>query len=101
MANSQNHQSLERIFRLNRVLPEVCQKIWEIKVPLTTVLREDAFGWNERAGEAFNRLKETMSAPLVLGLPSFSKPFIIESDASGEEIGAMVIQNGRPLAYLS
>jgi hypothetical protein len=72
-----------------------------IAAPVTSLLRKDSFNWNERAEEAFNLLKKTMSTPSVLGLPDFSKPFIIEYDASGEGIGAVLMQTGQPLAYLS
>jgi hypothetical protein len=72
-----------------------------ITAPLTSLLRKDSFNWNERAEEAFNLLKKTMSTPPVLGLTNFSKHFIIECDASGEGIGAVLMQTGQPLAYLS
>lgn len=42
-----------------------------------------------------------MVTPPVLGLLDFTKPFIIECDASGGGIGAVLMQGGRPLAYLS
>jgi hypothetical protein len=40
------------------------------------------------------------STPPALGLPD-SKPFIIECDASRGGIGAVLMQSGQPLAYLS
>ena len=73
----------------------------KISAPLTTLLEKDVFQWLDRASIAFDKLKAAMTTTPVLTLPDFNRPFIIEADASGVGIGAILIQDGRPLAYTS
>jgi hypothetical protein len=50
---------------------------------------------------AFDKMKNVMSTCPVLSLPDFSQPFTMECDASGEGIGAVLMQNRHPLVYKS
>ncbi|XP_059456434.1 uncharacterized protein LOC132186472 [Corylus avellana] len=72
-----------------------------IAAPLTAMLKKNAFTWNEVAKEAFQSLKTAVTHAPVLALPNFAQPFVIECDASGVGIGAVLMQHNKPIAYLS
>ncbi|KAF8389590.1 hypothetical protein HHK36_024107 [Tetracentron sinense] len=64
-------------------------------------MRKNAFKWEDSAVEAFQHLKTAVTEAPVLALPNFSQPFVIECDASGVGIGAVLMQLKQPTAYLS
>ena len=73
----------------------------QIAAPLTTLLKKNAFEWTDKAEKAFEKLKEAISQPPVLALPDFKQGFVVECDVSGVRIGAILMQEGRPLTFFS
>ena len=46
-------------------------------------------------------MKEIMSSCSVLALSHFTNPFVLECDASREDIGVVLMQERHPIAYES
>uniref|UniRef100_A0A8R7QJ03 Reverse transcriptase domain-containing protein n=1 Tax=Triticum urartu TaxID=4572 RepID=A0A8R7QJ03_TRIUA len=72
-----------------------------IAKPLTRLLTKKGFLWDDKAQAAFEMLKQAMVSTPVLALPDFKRPFAIETDACDPGVGAVLVQDGHPIAYLS
>lgn len=72
-----------------------------ITTPLPTLTKKDAFSWTLEATQAFEQLKEAMCKAPVLTTLNFTKTFVVECDALGNDIGAILMQEGRPIAFES
>ena len=64
------------------------------------------FQWTPACQEGFDQLKKALTEAPVLAYPDYSKPFILETDASLKGLGAVLSQKGddneiRVIAYAS
>ncbi|XP_066509706.1 uncharacterized protein [Hoplias malabaricus] len=61
--------------------------------------------WTETCEYAFKDLKNALCQEPVLASPDFSKPFIVQTDASGTGLGAVLLQGEdderKPILYIS
>lgn len=88
MAYTRKHESSEKFFGISWILPKAY------------LLKKDVFSWNTKTDAAFQELKSALAKAPVSALLDFTKPFIIECDAFGTEIGAVLMQNQHPIAFL-
>ena len=62
-----------------------------IAEPLYALTRKNSsFVWTSSCQAAFEKLKELLTTPPVLAFPNFELPFILETDASGVGLGAVL-----------
>jgi len=73
-----------------------------ISRPLTTLLRQNTpFLWTSETDLAFGTLKTALIIAPVLALPDFACPFVLETDACDQGIGAVLLKKDHPLAFVS
>ena len=84
------------------ILQEIHTNVRGYCQPLADLTKKDVpWGWDTRCEYAFNELKRLLSEASVLAPPDEDKPFVISTDASGEAVGAVLSQEGRPTAFTS
>jgi hypothetical protein len=66
----------------------------QITTPLKTLLKKESFSWTQATTKAFEKINEVVFTTPVLTTPNFTK-----CDASCHGIGAILMQEGRPLAF--
>lgn len=69
--------------------------------PLTDLLHKEAFAWTSTKQATFDTLKSKLSTTRVLSLSDFNQEFQLETNASGQGIGAVLSQQGHPIDYFS
>jgi hypothetical protein len=70
--------------------------------PLFNLLKKNTpFVWTQDTDIAFQVLKQGLVAAPVLALPDFRKTFVIDTDACDTGVGAVLQQDGHPIAYMS
>lgn len=57
--------------------------------------------WTDDTQTAFALLKQHLISAPILQLPDFIKPFTIDTDACDYVVGAVLQQDGHPIAYMS
>ena len=73
-----------------------------IAAPLNELVKKNiSFVWGVAQETAFSELKHKLCTASLLVLPNFDKTFEVECDASGIGIGAVLMQDRRPLMYFS
>jgi hypothetical protein len=63
--------------------------------------KKQPWRWDSIHQQAFDNVKAAIAKETVLAYPDFSKPFEIYTDASSMQLGAVITQDNRPIAFFS
>ena len=85
-------RSLLGLIGLNRRYVPNYADVMAPLIDLTKKGKSSRITWTEACQESFQTVKSVLSSSPVVMLPDFSKEFVIRSDASGEGIGAALMQ---------
>ena len=74
----------------------------DILAPLTTLTSKNVkWQWQDIHQQAFEDMKEIIASETLLAYPNFLKPFKIYTDASHTQLGAVISQESKPIAFYS
>ena len=63
--------------------------------------KEGKWKWTEEHQNAFDTIKRIVSQETLLRHPNFNKPFEVHTDTSKNQLGAVISQEGHPIAFYS
>lgn len=72
-----------------------------VLAPLTALIKTKQFVWGPEQHRAFNEMRALLTTDVMLAFPDHNVPFDIETDASDYQLGAVIKQHDRPVAYYS
>jgi RNase H-like domain found in reverse transcriptase/Reverse transcriptase (RNA-dependent DNA polymerase) len=70
-----------------------------VLAPLAELTGKKSFVWEDKHQQAFEQMKALIATDALLAYPNHNKSFDIKTDASDYQLGAVIKQDNRPIAY--
>ena len=102
MPKPHDKESLRRFLGFVTYLGKFIPNLSQVDQPLRQLLKtENIFQWEDQQEKAFNKLKDLCVKAPVLQYFDVNKPVEVHCDASSTGLGAVLVQDNRPVAYSS
>jgi hypothetical protein len=101
MQEPTNKQQLQSFLGMIGYYREMYPHLSDLLSPLTALTGTRTFQWSPECSKAFSAMKALLTTETMLAYPNHNLPFHIETDASDYQLGAVIKQNGQPVAYYS
>ncbi len=82
-------------------LTDLVGECGETKTTRMNKTKKKPWRWDPIHQQAFDNVKADIAKETVLAYPYFLKPFEIYTDASSMQLGAVITQDNRPIAFFS
>lgn len=100
MSVPEDKKAVERFLGFINYLGKFIPNLSELCHPLRLLCRKEVeFVWEKSQEEAFQAIKSKVCNAPTLGLFNANKPVCLSADASAHSIGAVILQEGRPIEF--
>jgi hypothetical protein len=82
-------------------LTDLVGECGETKTTRMNKTKKKPWRWDSIHQQAFDNVMAAIAKETVLAYPDFAKPFEIYTDASSTQLGAVITQDNRPIAFFS
>lgn len=102
MEKPSDKKSLQRFLGMITYVGRFINNLSETTHPLRILLKKNIlWHWEKAQEDAYNKLLDSLREPPVLKFFDENKPALISVDASSTGVGAVLLQEGHPVAYAS
>ena len=102
LAVPKTRKQLRQFIGMINFYRDMWQKHYELLAPLTALTSQNVkYDWKDEHQKCFDVIKRVIGREVLLDYPDFNAPFEIHTDASKLQIGAVIPQKGKPVAFYS
>ena len=102
IAEPKNRKELRSFIGIVNYYRDMWIRRSHVLAPLASLTsKKTKWEWGPQQSAAFATAKKIIAREVLLAYPDFSKKFVIHTDASHYQLGAVISQDGKPIAFYS